>query len=169
MAASTSTRRASAFVASSSALPFPTASASALMAGKWTVLLRFADGCDSSVRGPTQNRPGRELYQNSLDMQREVVFRMDRLSTARDVCGTRVGGAGVVRRFDPDGKLVGEIPIPSRNVTCAAFGGDSLDQLFVTSSRQEMTEEQLSAAPVSGGVFVVLAGTRGVCDALFRE
>jgi L-arabinonolactonase len=80
-----------------------------------------------------------------------------------------VWGAGVVRRFDPDGKLVVEIPVPSRNVTCAAFGGDSLDHLFITSSRQEMTEEQLSAAPVSGGVFVVLAGTRGLCDALFRE
>jgi len=80
-----------------------------------------------------------------------------------------VWGAGVVRRFDPDGKLVGEIPVPSRNVTCAAFGGDSLDQLFVTSSRQEMTEQQLSAAPVSGGVFVVLPGTRGVSDALFRD
>lgn len=80
-----------------------------------------------------------------------------------------VWGAGVVRRFDPNGKLVVEIPVPSRNLTCPAFGGDSLDQLFVTSSRQEMSEQDLSAAPTSGGLFVLQPGPRGVDDACFRE
>ncbi len=80
-----------------------------------------------------------------------------------------VWGAGVVRRFDPDGKLIVEIPVPSRNLTCPAFGGDSLDQLFVTSSRQEMTEDDLRAAPTSGGLFVVQPGARGVADALFAD
>jgi L-arabinonolactonase len=80
-----------------------------------------------------------------------------------------VWGAGVVRRFDPDGKLVVEIPVPSRNLTCPAFGGDSLDHLFVTSSRQEMTEQDLLAAPTSGGLFVIRPGARGIPDVAFRD
>ena len=80
-----------------------------------------------------------------------------------------VWGAGVVRRFDPDGTLVVEIPVPSRNLTCPAFGGDALADLFVTSSRQEMSEQALAAAPTSGGLFVVQPGVRGLTDALFRD
>ena len=80
-----------------------------------------------------------------------------------------VWAAGVVRRFDPNGRLLLEVPVPSRNLTCAAFGGDSLDQLFVTSSRQEMSEQQLLAAPAAGGLFAVQPGVRGVSDTTFRD
>jgi L-arabinonolactonase len=80
-----------------------------------------------------------------------------------------VWAAGVVRRFDPAGGLMLEIPVPSRNLTCPAFGGDSLDQLFVTSSRQEMSDDDLAAAPSSGGVFELRGLARGVPDALFRD
>jgi L-arabinonolactonase len=80
-----------------------------------------------------------------------------------------VWGAGVVRRFDPNGKLVVETPVPSRNLTCPAFGGDSLDQLFMTSSRQEMSEDDLTAAPTSGGVFELRGLSRGVPDAVFAD
>ena len=80
-----------------------------------------------------------------------------------------VWAAGVVRRFDPNGRLLLEVPVPSRNLTCAAFGGDSLDQLFVTSSRQEMSEQQLLAAPAAGGLFAVQPGVRGVSDTMFRD
>jgi L-arabinonolactonase len=80
-----------------------------------------------------------------------------------------VWGAGVVRRFDPRGTLMAEIPVPSKNLTCVAFGGDSLDQLFVTSSRQEMSEAELNAAPTSGGVFLLLPHARGVADAMFQD
>jgi L-arabinonolactonase len=80
-----------------------------------------------------------------------------------------VWGAGVVRRFDPRGTLKAEIPVPSKNLTCVAFGGDSLDQLYVTSSRQEMSEAELNAAPTSGGVFLLLPNARGVADAMFQD
>ena len=80
-----------------------------------------------------------------------------------------VWAAGVVRRFDPAGSLILEIPVPSRNLTCPAFGGDSLDQLFVTSSRQEMSEDDLAAAPTSGGVFELRGLARGVPDVLFAD
>ncbi len=79
-----------------------------------------------------------------------------------------VWGAAVVRRYHPSGRLLSEIAIPSKNVTCVALGGEALDQLFVTSSRQEMTEEELAAAPSSGSVYHVSTGSRGISDALFR-
>lgn len=78
-----------------------------------------------------------------------------------------VWGTGVVRRFDPDGKLMTEIPLPARNLTCPAFGGDLLDHLFVTSSRQELTDTDLAAVPSSGGVFVLRPLVAGSGDALF--
>ena len=80
-----------------------------------------------------------------------------------------VWGAGVVRQYDPEGHLLAEISVPSRNLTCPVFGGDSLDQLFVTSSRQEMSDEELLEAPVSGGVFSIQTASRGVCDTPFSS
>jgi len=80
-----------------------------------------------------------------------------------------VWGAGVVRRFDPDGKRVAEISVPSRNLTCPAFGGDALDHLFITSSRQEMSEQDLAAAPASGGLFAVRGLARGLPDVFFGD
>lgn len=80
-----------------------------------------------------------------------------------------VWGGGVVRRFDTRGTLIAEIPVPSKNLTCVAFGGDSLDHLYVTSSRQEMSDLELNAVPTSGGLFVVPTTTRGITDAPFKD
>ena len=77
--------------------------------------------------------------------------------------------AGKVRRFAPDGTLDREIALPPKNLTCVCFGGSSGDELYVTSSRQEMTEEELARTPTAGSVYRVLPGdARGAPDALFR-
>jgi len=78
-----------------------------------------------------------------------------------------VWNAGVVREYDREGRLLTEIPVPSKNVTCVAFGGDSLDQLYITSSRQEMTNEELNEAPSSGSVYRVAVTSRGIVDTSF--
>jgi L-arabinonolactonase len=78
-----------------------------------------------------------------------------------------VWNAGVVRRYDPKGRLLTEIPVPSRNVTCVAFGGTSLDHLYVTSSRQEMTDDELRGAPSSGSVYRAAVASRGIVDTFF--
>ena len=80
-----------------------------------------------------------------------------------------VWGAGLVRRYDPSGAILAEFPVPSKNLTCVAFGGDSLDQLYITSSRQEMTDEELNATPASGSVFQMTTSSRGLCDAFFHD
>jgi len=77
-------------------------------------------------------------------------------------------GAGVIRRYAPDGRRLAEIRVPAKNPTCVVFGGDALDEIYVTSSRQEMSDEELARTPDAGGVYRVSVGLRGVQDAMFH-
>jgi sugar lactone lactonase YvrE len=43
-------------------------------------------------------------------------------------------GGSRVTRFDPAGRAVRAVPIPSENVTSCAFGGEALDTLYVTTA-----------------------------------
>ncbi len=79
-------------------------------------------------------------------------------------------GVGKVRRYSPDGRVLHEIAVPAKNTTCPAFGGEALADLFITSSRQEMTEQELAQVPHAGGVYrCANVGVRGVADAVFPD
>ena len=68
-----------------------------------------------------------------------------------------------ITRWDPStGRLEQTIPIPARKVTSCAFGGEHLDDLYVTTARNGMTETELRDQPHAGGVFRVRPGVRGV-------
>lgn len=80
-----------------------------------------------------------------------------------------VWGAGAVRRYAPDGVLDREVAVPAKNPTCAVFGGPAMNELYVTSSRQEMSDEELVATPDAGGVYrLVIPDVRGLSDRLCR-
>ncbi len=49
------------------------------------------------------------------------------------------------------------------------FGGSHLDELYITSSRQEMSDGELAATPHAGGVYRALPGVAGLADALFKD
>jgi L-arabinonolactonase len=70
-------------------------------------------------------------------------------------------GGAALRRFRPEGTLDVTIEVPTNNPTCPAFGGSGLGTLYVTSSRQQHTAQELARAPHAGGVFAVR--TPGVC------
>jgi L-arabinonolactonase len=76
-------------------------------------------------------------------------------------------GGAAVRRFTPDGRLDRVVDVPAKNPTCPAFGGDDLGTLYVTSSRQQHTAEELRASPQAGGVFAVRAGILGIAETPF--
>ena len=76
-------------------------------------------------------------------------------------------GAGTVRQYTPDGCVERTITVPAKNPTCVAFGGVRLDELFITSSRQEMSDEELTLMPHAGGVYRALPGVAGLPDQLF--
>jgi len=77
-------------------------------------------------------------------------------------------GGSIVRRFTPDGRLDREIAVPTKNPTCPTFGGADLSTLFITSSRQQHTPEELEQAAAAGGVFAVqIPDVRGIADTPF--
>ena len=77
-------------------------------------------------------------------------------------------GGGVVRRFTPDGRLDRVVRVPTKNPTCPAFGDAGLDTLYVTSSRQQHSADELARAPHAGGVFALrIPGVRGIPDKPF--
>ena len=74
-------------------------------------------------------------------------------------------GGAIVRRFTPDGRLDRVVEIPTKNPTCPVFGGADLATMYVTSSRQQHSAEELAGAPQAGGVFAAqVPGIRGIVD-----
>jgi sugar lactone lactonase YvrE len=59
-----------------------------------------------------------------------------------------------VRRYGPDGGLLGIVEVPASRVTKAAFGGPGLDELYVTSA--------VGPGSHSGGLFRARPGVRGL-------
>ena len=77
-------------------------------------------------------------------------------------------GAGVVRQYTPEGQLACEVVVPMKNPTCPVFGGAGLADLFVTSSRREMSTEELERSPQAGGVYRMSPGAIGISDRPFK-
>lgn len=79
-------------------------------------------------------------------------------------------GAAQVVQYAPDGVMMQRIAVPTKNPTCPAFGGPDLNQLAVTSSRQEMSADELIAMPLAGSLFSVhLDRATGIPDTLFND
>lgn len=75
--------------------------------------------------------------------------------------------AGCVTRYAPDGSTDRVIKMPVQRPTSCAFGGDDLSILYVTSASMGLTEQQRIAAPLSGGLFAVDAGVKGLPEPRF--
>ena len=76
-------------------------------------------------------------------------------------------GAGRVVRYAPDGGVTHAVEMPLRQPTSCIFGGRDLDVLYITTSRQNMSPEQLERYPLSGSVFAVRPGVSGIPEPLF--
>ena len=74
-----------------------------------------------------------------------------------------------VTQWDPaTGKLLRTVPIPAQNVTCPAWGGEGLTDLYVTTAREATSDEVLADTPHAGAVFRVRGtGARGVASVPF--
>jgi sugar lactone lactonase YvrE len=79
-------------------------------------------------------------------------------------------GAGVVRRYRPDGSIEREVSVPAKNPTCPVLGGDGSNELYITTARQEMTASELERTPEAGGVYrAVFDDVRGLPDRPFAD
>jgi sugar lactone lactonase YvrE len=72
------------------------------------------------------------------------------------------GGFGVYRWNPRNGRLLDKITVPVPNVTSCAFGGEQLDELFITTAREHLSEEELKKYPGSGSVFMAIPGVKGI-------
>jgi sugar lactone lactonase YvrE len=92
----------------------------------------------------------------------------DGLTVDRDGCVWSVHNVlGQIVRHDPTGKVIAVIDMPVPQPTSVMFGGEKLDTLYITSSRQNMTEAQLAEAPLSGSLFAVRPGVVGLPEPYF--
>jgi len=77
-------------------------------------------------------------------------------------------GGGAVVRIDPSsGQELFRVDVPATNVTSCAFGGDALDELYITTARIGLSEEALAAEPRAGSLFRSRVPFRGVAAARF--
>lgn len=72
-----------------------------------------------------------------------------------------------VTRYDPEGKVERVINLPVPRPTSCIFGGANLDILYITSGRIRLSAQRLAEAPLSGSVFALDAGVRGIPEPMF--
>ena len=70
-----------------------------------------------------------------------------------------LSNGGAVRRYDSDGVLAEVIDLPVTKVTACTFGGPALDQLFITTSRENLEPDD---EPRAGSLFRAVPGVTGL-------
>ncbi|HEX5840011.1 MAG TPA: SMP-30/gluconolactonase/LRE family protein [Anaerolineales bacterium] len=70
-------------------------------------------------------------------------------------------------RYDPDGRIERQISFPVQHVISFAFGGQDLDELFVTTAWWDLTEEQRKQQPWAGDLLRICTGIKGLVEPAF--
>lgn len=70
-------------------------------------------------------------------------------------------GGWALRRYAPDGTLVGEVAMPCANVTKMAFGGPDLRTAFVTTASVGLSDADRARQPLAGSLFTFAAPVAG--------
>jgi sugar lactone lactonase YvrE len=66
--------------------------------------------------------------------------------------------SGTVRRYTSEGRPDEVIEVPARKVTACTLGGDGLDELYITTSREGL---EPGDDPLAGALFSVRVGVAG--------
>lgn len=128
------------------------------------------------TNGPAESPDGRVLYHTdtfagiiyAFDRARaggltnkRVFVRLDQTEGWPD--GSCVDSEGCVwtgvwngwglRRYSPKGELLQKLALPCSNVTKAAFGGDDLRTLYITSAWKSLDAAGREQQPLAGGLF----------------
>ena len=72
------------------------------------------------------------------------------------------GGAAVTHWNPQNGNLLEQIPLPAKNVTSCVFGGENLDELYITSARLGLNKPALKDYRHSGSLMRVKTKVRGM-------
>ncbi|KAL9016153.1 MAG: hypothetical protein Q9185_006485 [Variospora sp. 1 TL-2023] len=125
--------------------------------------------------------PTRNIFVFDFDLasgaisNRQVFFHLadDELGVpdgfAMDSAGnlwTAVCGGGKVLKLSPEGKVIGEITLPTRMISCPGFAGEDL---FITSAAEEEPEKYPESVQYGGSLFRVHVGVSGKPQNRFRR
>lgn len=80
-----------------------------------------------------------------------------------DMLWIAMAGGWAVRRFDPgSGRQLESLKLPVSIVTSCAFGGENLDELYITSIGDGFSDQQWKEEPLAGSLLRIKAPVRGV-------
>ena len=81
-----------------------------------------------------------------------------------------VYSAGEIRCWDPsNGRLLAKVEVPGAKLTTScAFGGPELNELYITSATDGLTEEQKRQQPNAGALFKAQLDVKGRPASEFR-
>ena len=151
------------------------------MAGEVTVSNGLAWSPDGRTMYHSDSRGG-AIFRHAYDPDtgaigpREVFVRMepawgrpDGGAVDEEGCYWSCGvSGGRVNRFSPAGALIAYVPMPVTHPTMPCFGGPEGRTLYVTSLRENLSDDELAKTPTAGGVFMFDAGVAGPPAALYR-
>lgn len=74
-----------------------------------------------------------------------------------------------VVRISPEGEILTEITLPVRCPTMVCFGGPQMKTLFITTTRENMQQDELQQRPLSGSIFTLETDVVGMHKPAFRS
>jgi len=101
-----------------------------------------------------------------LPGNRRTIFDMKKNKVQGDADGMTIdrngnlwvalyGGCHVICVDPRTGKIIQKLPIPGVHITSVTFAGDNLDELIVTSSYQDLPDEEITLIPYVGSTYRV--------------
>lgn len=123
----------------------------------------FAESIEQTIRAypfdPDSGSLGRPEILVRLDEEDGLP---DGLTVDADGClWLAIWGGSSVRRYGPDGRELGRIDLPVAQVTCPAFGGSGLDELFLTTAHEGFAAGEMPGEPQAGGLYRARPGVVG--------
>jgi sugar lactone lactonase YvrE len=128
------------------------------------------------TNGPAESPDGRTLYHT--DTLVGIIYAFDRarngqltnkrvfvkfppgvgypdgpIVDAEGCVWTGLFGGWSLKRYSPAGKLLDEVRLPCSAVTKAAFAGDDLRTLYITTAHVALSPEERTQQPLAGGLF----------------
>ncbi len=76
-------------------------------------------------------------------------------------------GGWRVTRYDPTGQVERVIKMPVPNATSCAFGGDNLDELYITTAWSGLSEQERQDQPFAGDLFRLKVEVKGIAESEF--
>ena len=78
-------------------------------------------------------------------------------------------GAWRLVRYEPEGRIDRIVEVPVQQPSSCAFGGPSLETLYITSAAEGLSDETMASQPLAGSLFAFEPGVPGLPLPLFGE